>query len=481
LLRITKYEGTLILLFLVTLPLVNPWVRGDGVGYYAFARAMLVEHRLDFTRDWLSANTSFRRGRVDSSGRLTPEQYTTTGHIDNHFSIGPAILWAPFLITAHVGVVGYDRFGGHTIADGFSRPYRLAMALGTALYGFLAILLSFRLARKYVPEQWAFLASLGIWFGSSLPVYTYFNPSWAHAPSAFAVALFVWYWVRTRSNRTRFQWIVLGLLGGLVMDCYYMNAILVLLPLLESAVGYQNAFAGRGDQLPREIFLKNVVFSAAILFAFLPTLITKKIIYGSYFDFGYTERWFWQSPALLKVCFSSNHGLFSWTPIALLAVGGLLFLRKYDRALSFSLLAVVAVYLYALGCYQDWHGISSFGNRFLVSLTVIFVLGLASFVAWFEQSWQGWKAFALGWSGTAILVIWNLGLMFQWGMHLIPERGPISWRDAAVNQFAVVPGQATRSIKGYFSGRQELMNRIEQKDLDQINKSRESEEVVPRP
>jgi Dolichyl-phosphate-mannose-protein mannosyltransferase len=468
LLRITKYEGILVLLFLATLPLVNPWVRGDGVGYYAFARAMLIEHRLDFTKDWLFANGSFRMGRVDASGRLTPEQFTTTGHVDNHSSVGPAILWAPFLIVAHAGVIIFDRFGGHTAADGFSEPYRVAMALGTALYGFLAVLISFYLARRYVPERWAFLASLGIWFGSSLPVYMYFNPSWAHAPSAFAVALFVWYWVRTRGDRTHRQWIILGLLAGLMIDCYYMNAVLVLLPLLESVVGYQRAFIGKAEQRPQELLLKNIVFATSLLLAFLPTLITKQILYGSFLRFGYTERWFWQSPALLKVCFSSNHGLFSWTPILIPAVGGLFLLRRHDGAVGLSLLAVVTVYLYALGCYQDWHGISSFGNRFCVSLNVIFVLGLASFLAWFAQAWQERKASVLAWSGTAALVIWNLGLMFQWGMHLIPERGPVLWREVAYNQVALVPQQATRSVGRYLLHRRELMHRIDEWDTSQF-------------
>ena len=128
--------------------------------------------------------------------------------------------------------------GGHVAADGYSTPYLWAMALGTALYGFLALWISFRLARKYVPERWAFLATLGIWFASSLPVYMYFNPSWSHAHSAFTVALFVWYWDRTRNGRT------LGRNGscwvrsaGLMMDVYYPNAVLLLFPLLESLHG----------------------------------------------------------------------------------------------------------------------------------------------------------------------------------------------------------------------------------------------------
>jgi len=37
-------ERLLLLLFLFSLPLLNPWVRGDGVGYYAFARAPLFAH-----------------------------------------------------------------------------------------------------------------------------------------------------------------------------------------------------------------------------------------------------------------------------------------------------------------------------------------------------------------------------------------------------------------------------------------------------
>ena len=185
----------------LSLPIVNPWVRGDGVGYYAFARALLIGHNLRFEQDWRSANPSFRQGRLDANGQLLASQYTRTGHLDNHFTVGPAILWAPFLSLAHGAVLLANRFGAQLAADGFSRPYVWTMALATAAYGFAGLLLAFDLARRYVDERWAFLATLGIWFASSLPVYMYFNPSWSHALSAFAVALFLWYWHRTRGAR----------------------------------------------------------------------------------------------------------------------------------------------------------------------------------------------------------------------------------------------------------------------------------------
>ena len=261
------------------------------------------------------------------------------------------------------------------------------MALGTALYGFLALIISFVLARRYVAERWAFLATLGIWFASSLPVYMYFNPSWSHAHSAFMVALFLWYWIRTRSARTWVQWIVLGMIGGLMMDVYYVNGVLLLLPLFESLQGYWNARKGAGKPAMAPLFVGNVLFAIALVVAFLPTLVTKRIIYGSYLTSGYEHVWFWRSPWALRLLYSADHGLFSWTPILIVAVVGLFLLRRYDRDLATYLILVFAAFLFTIGCYQDWDGLSSFGNRYFIWLTPIFVVGLAAFFDWLGRVW----------------------------------------------------------------------------------------------
>src|SRR5205085_8057627 len=85
-------ERWLLFLFLLSLALLNPWVRGDGVGYYAFARAPLIEHSLNFENDYISANTSFREARLDEQGQPKRIFRTRTGHLDNHFTVGPAML-----------------------------------------------------------------------------------------------------------------------------------------------------------------------------------------------------------------------------------------------------------------------------------------------------------------------------------------------------------------------------------------------------
>ena len=226
-------EKLLFFLFLLSLPLANPWVRGDGVGYYAYLRSALIDHDLRFENDYLAANESFVISHVDAEGRLLPRLYTKTGYVDNHFSVGPAILWAPVMLSVHGIVLLADHFGAHVAADGYSRPYLLSLAITTVCYGFLSLFLAFQIARKYFDEPWTFLATVGIWMASSLPIYMYFNPSWSHALSAFTVALFLWYWERTKLQRTAGRWAILGLMAGLMGNVYYPNAILLIFPALE--------------------------------------------------------------------------------------------------------------------------------------------------------------------------------------------------------------------------------------------------------
>ena len=457
----------LILLFLLTLPLVNPWVRGDGVGYYAYARALLLQQDLHFEKDWLAANPTFRMGRVNAAGHINPSQYTPTGHLENHFSIGPAFLWIPFLAVTHVAVLAADALGAHVAADGFSRPYIITMALSTACYAFWGLWLTFRVAGNYFQERWAFLSTVGIWLASSLPVYMYFNPSWSHAHSVFTVGLFLWYWERTRGHRTTVQWMLLGLLSGLMMNVYYPNGILMLIPAVEALSDYYRACkdTNRRTQMVLSLLVRHVLFVAVALISVLPTLIAKWVIFGDPLDLGYRVQWYWTSPVLLQVLFSSNHGLLSWTPILLLAVLGLFLLWGYDRQLCASLLAAFFGFFYFISSYSSWNGLSSYGNRFFVSLTPLFVLGLAATLEtcghWLADTR---RAFASASAVVALFILWNVGLLFQWGTHMIPVRGPIVWREMVYNQVRVVPVHITRSVAGYLTGRRAMMEEIEQRD-----------------
>jgi hypothetical protein len=347
-------------------------------------------------------------------------------------------------------LVALQRLGISVSTDGFSRPYLLVMALSTALYGFLGLWLSFQMARKYFDERWALLATFGVWFATSLPVYMYLEPSWSHAHSAFAVALFVWYWDRTRQDRSVRQWIVLGAIAGLMLNVYYINAIVLMLPLMEFLRIAWKRWQRAQFEVVGKLLVSNVLFLITMLVTLLPTLITRKIVYGSFVSLGYTERWFWKSPALLHVLFS-GHGLFAVTPILVVAVVGLVLFTISDRTRGLPLLVVFCLFLYTIGCYEKWDGVASFGNRFFVSLTPIFIVGLAAAFSslgrwWEDESEAAWRIAIV----LVLLSVWNTGLAVQVSQGLMPEVGPIYWEEILYNQFRVVPGEAARALAHRF-------------------------------
>jgi hypothetical protein len=167
--------------------------------------------------------------------------------------------------------------------------------------------------------------------------------------------------------------------------------------------------------------------------------------------------------------FSSNHGLLSWTPLLGFAILGLFFFafRLPKIGVPF-ITALVAFYLF-ISIYPDWAGISSYGNRFFVSLTALFILGLGVFLERLAQLFRSRRvALAVASAALTIFVLWNAGLAFQWGMHLIPARGPVSFPEMIHNQFFVVPRQLTSNLHVYLFRRKSLMRQIENRDLQQL-------------
>lgn len=463
------YQRALLVLFVLTLPFVHPSVYSDGRGYYAYLRSPLIDHNLQFAGDWESAplpvlrectvcsaavkqewndpNRSIRVFELNEHFYINP--ITKTGHLPNFYSVGPAILWSPFVIASHLAVLSADHFGSHIARDGHSWPYVLALSGATAIYGFMGLWLSFLLAKKYVGERWAFWAVLGIWFASSLPLGMYLEPSWSHALSAFTVALFLWYWDRTRESRTLAQWALLGLTAGLMLDVYMANGVFFLAPAIDCAIDYWNSW--RDSSLIWKKFRSHIAFAASVIFAFSPMLITRAIVFGNPLALGMYVNvpWNWKSPAFLPVLFSLNHGLFVYTPILLIAVLGIVALARIDRRISAIVAAMTLAFYVLIAVYPWWYGMMSFGNRFFISLTPIFVLGLGAALSYVAKFWPDSTIAARRLvPATVLLILWTLGVFYQYSTDLFfaDGVGQVSWSEVLYNQFRVVPGQIVHDI-----------------------------------
>jgi hypothetical protein len=303
----------------------------------------------------------------------------------------------------------------------------------------------------------------------------YFNPAWSHAHSAFTVSLFLWYWERTRGARTNWQWVVLGLISGLMIDVYFPNGVFLVLPLIEALLAHRASWRLDGWDSQRKILFTETLFAISLVLAVLPTFITRWIVYGGLFKFGaYTASdWIWSAPHWWQIFFSTDHGALSWTPILAFALIGLFTARRNARIIAFYMGVGAAAFYYVIACYPYWDGMASFGNRFLISLTAVFVFGLALL---FDRAGHYFRDGARAFVATAGLVVllsvWNAGFIFQWGEHLVPVRGEISFREMTHNQLFVVPRELGRHLRAYLFNRKDEMQKIEEQDIRQMRNPR---------
>ena len=302
-----------LLVFLAVLLFVSNWgylrASSDGREYFVQVRSLVMDGDLDFANE----NSAFGvRGTA------------------NIYPFGGPLLWAPFFLLAHAWLWVLNLFGADFARAGYFNAYQQAIGLGTLVYGFTGLLLIIRVLQDYFRRSVAVGATIVVFSGSFLIWYLAVEASMVHGVSMFATTLFLYIWHRTRRDRSLGQWAALGAAAGLMTMVRWQNALFVVFAVVDMVRQYATVrpmgLAGR----LRTALTHHGAFIACGVLAFLPQMIFWAITREGPFDVPTGEHQVvWLSPNMSEVLFSSNHGLFSWSPLLYLAVlGALVFVRR---------------------------------------------------------------------------------------------------------------------------------------------------------
>lgn len=443
--RALRGERILILVFVLTLPLVNPIIRGDGWGYFGHLHSIFIDGDLDYENEFARANPKFQEC-------ITAQGPSPTGRIANHFALGPAVLWLPAYYLVHLLMLLLKGLGVVTAADGFGKPYYYAVGLSTAVYSFVGLLLSLRIASRFTSFNSARAATVLIWFASSLPAYMYFHPSMSHGCSFFTVALLYYLWVRLLGKDNWWKWLLLGGALGLAVMTRYQN-IVHAFPLLYEFILNPDARTWK-PQVPnlRRLLTAPWAF-LGFLVVFFPQMLVWKGIWGSYFTSGYESHFLfgWHAPHLLKVLFSTRHGFVTWTPILGLSLVGLVYMliRRPLSTLPFFFPALVVIYL--ISCWYLWWQASSFGGRMFIEIYSIFILGLSWLIHRIFSPQRIWLAYIIG----IPFIVWNMGLLFQFGVGMVSRTEEVSFREILCN-WRKMPRLLWEFVRDFFGSREKV-------------------------
>ena len=463
---------TLVVLFLLTLPLVTPKVRGaDEIEYFSYLRSLVFDHDVEFGNEYDRFFAADPQGLAGFKATFLDRRETETGRHINFAPLGCALLWSPFYLLAHAGVLAARALGAHVAADGFSFPYVAAVCYASALYGLAGLLLVHDMLADHgrMPGPAATLSVASLWVGTPLLYYMTLAPAFSHAPGVFAVALLVWLSLRAgaRPASSMWEWVAIGAAGGLAALVREQDGLFLVIPaglLLHLAIARRSW----GTALARA-----VAMGSAALLAFSPQLLAYRALTGRFGPSRLVARKMaWSSPHLLQVLFDAGHGLFAWSPLLLMATGGLAYLvfrgagvnpapliqrgrfaspgRRRDLTVVLLALALL-LQVWINGAVESWTQAGAFGSRRFVSSTPVFAWGLAAVLAAVPA-----RRFRLAVLTLVLFGWWNVGLMVQFGLRLM-DRQRLEWPRVAVNQVSEVPRHLARAAWLFFTDRERLV------------------------
>jgi hypothetical protein len=226
--------------------------------------------------------------------------------------------------------------------------------------------------------------------GLPLGYYVWVEPTMAHA-TGFGVAtlhvLSAWTWSRrvwvVAPTSGAGGWAFLtGLTLGVACSVRLTNVALGAVPLIVALTAHSSAPEGGRIRWPAMIRAGSL-FVAGAAVGFLPQVIAWKVVYGAFVVDSYAvagETWSAWPGNLLLVLFGLRNGLFTWTPLAVVAVAGVVWgVRERPLCRAGAIVLLVTAWIYG-GWATYWLG-SSFGMRGFVDVSFFLLLGLAEVLA----------------------------------------------------------------------------------------------------
>lgn len=297
-------------------------------------------------------------------------------------TMGLALMNAPFFWIA-------DRWAHNSdyARTGYSYPYVICIRLGVLFYFFLGLWFLASALLRFFKEYVVAITCVLLFTGTNLLYYTLGH---AEMPHSYLFALFsiiIYLSVRWHEDGRARHILLLGLFGGLCALIRPTAVLFLLVPLLYGVSGIKSI-------RPKVEFVwqqKWRILLAIVVF-FLP-LIPQFIFWKThtdqwlFFSYGSDERFFFDNPHIAEFLFGYRKGWFLYTPLILLAVSGIFFLRNNARRFLVVIPLILVITVYVFSSWWAWWYGGSFGMRAMVQYYAILAFPLAALIAFVVKRW----------------------------------------------------------------------------------------------
>ena len=373
----------------------------DALGYYMYLPGVFIYK--DVTKlDWLFEIE--KTYHVTGGGRVYQiHKHDNDNYVFKYFG-GVAILEIPFFFIAHQYALHSDY-----PPDGFSAPYQWAISFGNVFYALLSVIILRLVLLRYFTDKITALTLVLIVFATNLIQYVSVDSAQSHG-YIFPLYSIILYATMRWHEKPKMGWAMLsGLVIGLATIARPTEALSVLIPILW---GTQNKEVAKEKwKLVKSHVNHAYVAGAMGVIGVLPQLIYWKHSSGSWvFDVG--SKWTFANP-WFRVLVGFEKGWFIYTPITILFLVGMFYIKKFPFRKSVLWFGLLNIYIVI--SWFDWRYGGSYSTRALSQASGIYALPLAAFLTYvFQTKWKWPLVGVLGY-----LLALNLFQIYQYNLGVI--------------------------------------------------------------
>ena len=335
----------------------------DAFGYYVYLPSVFIYHDCNKLK-WLDSID--KKYSVTGGDGIQAQKVENGSYVFKYLG-GVAILEMPLFFSGHIIAKAT-----HFPADGFSPPYQYALGFGVILYCLLALFLLRRILLRYFTDHTTAITLLAVGLATNFLQYAAVDNGQSHG-YIFQLYVLVMYTTIKWHEQPNILWSILtGYIIGLATISRPTEAIMLFIPLMWNT--HNKEAAAIKWQLVKQNKKLIALAALGVLVGILPQLLYWKSVTGSFiYDVG--SKWEFLNPHF-RVLFGWEKGWFIYTPISLLFIGGIFFIKPFPFRKSVLWFCLLNIYI--IIAWHDWRYGGSYSTRALMQSYPMFALPFAA-------------------------------------------------------------------------------------------------------
>ena len=359
----------------------KPWseatISWDVSGYYHYLPSIFIYHDIK-QQNWMN----------DINAKYLPSPaydqafgHHNSGNKVNKYAIGQAVLFSPFFLIAH----GYAKFTDSYPADGYSKPYQIAIWFGSLLFSILGLVLLRRILLNYFEDGIVTLTLIALGLGTHWMEYASITNGMNHTWLFTILCVLILSTIRFYKSADWTSVVGIGASLGMAVLTRPTEIVWVLIPLLWGVVILKDRIA-----FLLKYWIKcavAVIISSIIIFI---QLSYWKYVAGEWIVYSYGEQGFnFLHPKIWRGLMGVNIGWFMYTPLMLITMFGWYGLYKKHKPLFWPTFITSVLAIYITLSWSHFEGGGGLGQRNLIQIYPLMAFPFATLILWFNQSKTG--------------------------------------------------------------------------------------------